>query len=332
MCRFSWFLDPGGWGKTTAVRLYFIFPGICTLSLERARSCLRYLVSQLANMEHSFHHILLLEIKSITDAFSSILGPHSRDIFRMSNSFTNIAKLLSRRLENGTAGNGRRKTSTEVGFSEKLGESKTTTEEPESQDHEKLQVKIQAFEDRINAESNTPGSVLKYSLDHISKEEQRNIRFIRSRSLALNTVLTNGMRAGDGEAEERAGIHASISLSEIDPLSHGTGKLPLKRDTHGSQLRISSASHPSIVHIESENVPETVKEHIQEEIPEIATSPVEYQDKLYLHLKENLSKVKAYATEIAKKVPVPDQCTIEAENGPAVIIMCIYLLLLDDVS
>lgn len=74
---------------------------------ERARSCLGYLVSQLANMEHSFHHILLLEIKSITDAFSSILGPHSRDIFRMSNSFTNIAKLLSRQLENSKAGNGR---------------------------------------------------------------------------------------------------------------------------------------------------------------------------------------------------------------------------------
>ncbi|KAL6034708.1 hypothetical protein STEG23_001687 [Scotinomys teguina] len=30
----SWFLDSGGWSKTTAVRLYFIFPGICTLSLE----------------------------------------------------------------------------------------------------------------------------------------------------------------------------------------------------------------------------------------------------------------------------------------------------------
>ncbi|KAL6092082.1 hypothetical protein STEG23_011639 [Scotinomys teguina] len=28
-----WFLDPGGWGKASTVRLYFIFPGICTLSL-----------------------------------------------------------------------------------------------------------------------------------------------------------------------------------------------------------------------------------------------------------------------------------------------------------
>ncbi|KAL6089140.1 hypothetical protein STEG23_010242 [Scotinomys teguina] len=29
----NWFLDPGGWSKTAAVGLYFIFPGICTLSL-----------------------------------------------------------------------------------------------------------------------------------------------------------------------------------------------------------------------------------------------------------------------------------------------------------
>ncbi|KAL6086930.1 hypothetical protein STEG23_029865 [Scotinomys teguina] len=28
-----WFLDPGGWSKTAAVSLYFIFPRICTLSL-----------------------------------------------------------------------------------------------------------------------------------------------------------------------------------------------------------------------------------------------------------------------------------------------------------
>ncbi|KAL6071719.1 hypothetical protein STEG23_032960 [Scotinomys teguina] len=29
-----WFLDPGGWSKTAAVSLYFIFPRICTLSLK----------------------------------------------------------------------------------------------------------------------------------------------------------------------------------------------------------------------------------------------------------------------------------------------------------
>ncbi|KAL6085211.1 hypothetical protein STEG23_038240 [Scotinomys teguina] len=30
-----WFLDPGGWSKTAVVSLYFIFPGICTLSLAK---------------------------------------------------------------------------------------------------------------------------------------------------------------------------------------------------------------------------------------------------------------------------------------------------------
>ncbi|KAL6081353.1 hypothetical protein STEG23_011958 [Scotinomys teguina] len=33
MCWLSGFLDPGGWSKTAAVGLYFIFPEICTLSL-----------------------------------------------------------------------------------------------------------------------------------------------------------------------------------------------------------------------------------------------------------------------------------------------------------
>ena len=74
---------------------------------ERARSCLPFLVSQLASMEHSFHHILLMEIKSITDTFSSILGPQSRDIFRMSNSFTAISTLLTRQLETTKARNDR---------------------------------------------------------------------------------------------------------------------------------------------------------------------------------------------------------------------------------
>ncbi|XP_008835675.1 ventricular zone-expressed PH domain-containing protein homolog 1 isoform X2 [Nannospalax galili] len=286
-----------------------IYGAVGHVDEERARSCLRYLVSQLANMEHSFHHILLLEIKSLTDAFSSILGPHSRDIFRMSNSFTTIAKLLSRQLENSKAGSGRRKVGTENGFPEKLGEA--TTMAPESEDPEKLQVKLQAFEDKINVERNTPGAIRRYSLDQVSKEERKSIRFSRSKSLALHTVLTKDVSSDDGEDEERSGIPTSMSLSDIDPFSHGTGKLPLKTATHGSQPRNSSASHPSIIHTESENVPETVKEHVQQETPGSSTSPAEHEDKLYLHLKENLSKVKAYAMEIAKKIPIPDQCTIE---------------------
>lgn len=285
-----------------------IYGAVGHVDEERARSCLPFLVSQLANMEHSFHHILLLEIKSITDTFSSILGPQSRDIFRMSNSFTAIAKLLTRQLES-TKPRGGRKTSTEIEFPEKLEGIKLTT--AENEDHEKLQVKIQAFEDKLNAESNTPGSIRRYSLGQVSKEERKDIRFNRSKSLALHTVLTKGVSSDDEELVESGDIPASISLSEIDPLSQGNNKLPFKADTDRSRLGNSSVSHPSILHIESEKLPEVVKENYQEETPETTPSPVEYQDKLYLHLKENLSKVKAYAVEIGKKIPVPDQCTIE---------------------
>lgn len=121
------------------------------------------------------------------------------------------------------------------------------------------------------------------------------------------------MNSDDGEVVESGDTPASISLSDLDPLSQGNDKWSFKADADGSQLGNSSVSHSSSIHIESENLPELVKENYREETPEATTSPVEYQDKLYLHLKENLSKVKAYAVEIGKKIPVPDQCTIEGK-------------------
>lgn len=137
--------------------------------------------------------------------------------------------------------------------------------------------------------------------------------YCRSKSLALHTALTNDLSSEDGEFVESGDTPASISLSEIDPLGQGHDRSPFKGDTDGSQLVNSSVSHPSIIHIESENLPETVKENYQEETPDTTSRPVEYHDKLYLHLKENLSKVKAYAVEMGKKIPVPDQCTIEGK-------------------
>ena len=64
-----------------------------------AHSSLVYLVSLLGSMEHSFHHTLLLEIRALTDRYPSLLGGCGKDIYRMSNSFTAIARLLRRRLE-----------------------------------------------------------------------------------------------------------------------------------------------------------------------------------------------------------------------------------------
>ncbi|CAI5694190.1 unnamed protein product [Oreochromis niloticus] len=73
------------------------------ISETHAHSSLVYLVSLLGGMEHSFHHTLLLEIRALTDRYPSLLGGCGKDIYRMSNSFTAIARLLGRRLEKSTA-------------------------------------------------------------------------------------------------------------------------------------------------------------------------------------------------------------------------------------
>ncbi|XP_039345443.1 ventricular zone-expressed PH domain-containing protein homolog 1 isoform X3 [Mauremys reevesii] len=275
---------------------------------ERARMCLIYLVNQLANMEHSFHHILLLEIKNITDTFSNILGNQSRDIYRMSNSFTAIAKLLIRQLENDTTLGSRTENDVETESPAQLDDLKSVMNENE--EDEKLQVKIQAFEEKINIDNNTPGSVRRYSLGQVSKEERKDMRFNRSKSLALHAIRTKGMNSDNGQDMDNGDIAAGISFTEIY-LSQENDKLPLSPDTEESQLENFSVSHPSIKCTESENLPGSVKENCHEGSTETIKNPVEYQDKLYLHLKENLSKVKAYVMEIGKKIPSPDQCIIE---------------------
>lgn len=48
-----------------------------------------------------------------------------------------------------------------------------------SEEDEKLQVKIQAFEEKINVDNSTPGSARRYSLGQVSKEERKDMRFNR---------------------------------------------------------------------------------------------------------------------------------------------------------
>ncbi|NXD87105.1 MELT protein, partial [Halcyon senegalensis] len=285
-----------------------IFGAVGRVDEERARTCLLYLVNQLANMEHSFHHILLLEIKSLTDTFLSILGTQSRDIYRMSNSFTAIAKLLARQLENDNTSGARLENDTETEPPVPLDDLKSVRNGNE--EDEKLQVKRQAFEEKINADNSTPGSVRRYSLGQVSKEERKDMRFNRSKSLALHAVRVKGGNSESGQDEESEEITAGISFTEIY-LGQENDKLPFSVDTEAMQLGNSLVSHQSIGYPESANLPESTKEKALEGSAEAVTSPVEYQDKLYLHLKENLGKVKAYVMEMGRKIPIPDQCVIE---------------------
>ncbi|XP_009632726.1 ventricular zone-expressed PH domain-containing protein homolog 1 isoform X2 [Egretta garzetta] len=285
-----------------------IFGAVGHIDEERARICLMYLVNQLANMEHSFHHILLLEIKSLTDTFSSILGTQSRDIYRMSNSFTAIAKLLVRQLENDNVCGARMENDAETESPVPLDDLKSVVSGNE--EDEKLQVKIQAFEEKINVDNSTPGSVRRYSLGQVSKEERKDMRFNRSKSLALHAVRMKGVNSESGQDEENGEITAGISFTEIY-ISQENDKLHFSVDTEAMQLGNSLVSHQSIDYMESAILPESAKEKAHEGSAEGVMSPVEYQDKLYLHLKENLGKVKAYVTEMGRKIPIPDQCVIE---------------------
>lgn len=57
-------------------------------------------MSLLGSLEHSLHHTpLLLEIKALAERHPSLLGGGAKDVYRMSNSFTAIARELGRRLE-----------------------------------------------------------------------------------------------------------------------------------------------------------------------------------------------------------------------------------------
>ncbi|KAM6305267.1 ventricular zone-expressed PH domain-containing protein homolog 1 [Aegotheles albertisi] len=284
-----------------------IFGAVGHIDEEQARTCLLYLVNQLANMEHSFHHILLLEIKSLTDTFSGILGTQSRDIYRMSNSFTAIAKLLGRQLENDSASGARMENDTETESPVSLDDLKSVMSGNE--EDEKLQVKIQAFEEKINVDTSTPGSVRRYSLGQVPKEERKDVRFNRPKSLALHAVRMKGVSSESGQDEDNRVVAAGISFTEIY-ISQENDKLPFSVDTEAMQLGTSLVSHQSIDCTASADLPASAEEALGGSA-EAVRSPVEYQDKLYLHLKENLGKVKAYVTEMGRKIPIPDQCVIE---------------------
>ncbi|OPJ85479.1 ventricular zone-expressed PH domain-containing protein-like protein 1 [Patagioenas fasciata monilis] len=285
-----------------------IFGAVGHIDEERARTCLLYLVNQLANMEHSFHHILLLEIKGLTDTFSSILGAQSRDIYRMSNSFTAIAKLLVRQLESDSTSGARMENDAETESPAPLDDLKSVMNGNE--EDEKLQVKIQAFEEKINVDNNTPGSVRRYSLGQVSKEERKDMRFNRSKSLALHAVRVKGANSESGQDEENGEITAGISFTEIY-ISQENDKVPFGVDPEAMQLGNSSVSRQSLDCMESGNLAESPEEKALEGSVEAAVRPVEYQDKLYWHLKENLGKVKEYVAEMGRKIPIPDQCVIE---------------------
>ncbi|KAK1162515.1 hypothetical protein AOXY_G17391 [Acipenser oxyrinchus oxyrinchus] len=269
---------------------------------ERARSCLVYLVTLLASMEHTFHHTLLLEIKGITDTFSSILGAYSKDIYRMSNSFTAIAKLLVKKLESDNAPTDRTDDETE----EAPKSCDLVSAVSDGDENEKLQVKIQAFEETLASENNSPGLIRRYSLGQGSKEERKEMRFNRSKSLALHAMRTKSVNSENGHERECGEMPPGIGLSERS-LSQESCRLPLGSDRDASTTDVPSSPHSCAASIVANSSAETY----EDSPADIEKCTGELQDPLLLHLKENLCTIQTYYAEMVKKIPVPEQCLIE---------------------
>ncbi|KAM3616355.1 uncharacterized protein V6R79_016585 [Siganus canaliculatus] len=282
-----------------------IHGAVGVISETHARSSLVYLVSLLGSMEHSFHHTLLLEIRALTDRYPSLLGGGGKDIYRMSNSFTAIARLLGRRLEENTSASHCRM-------------EEACLPPPHASlpgggggggggggSEQRLQVKIQAFEDKMGEEvgeeeegeeavEDSPAPQRRYSLSQVIREERREMRFNRSKSLALHAVRSRSINSDTGE--------------DGDDLEPGPDKL-------FSNMR--SNSH-------SEN---------QEALPGDGSSPVaaaapdggdrgqsredgetEEADRLFIHLRDNMETIREFCKDMMQQIPTPEHCVIEDSN------------------
>ncbi|GCB63191.1 ventricular zone-expressed PH domain-containing protein isoform X1 [Scyliorhinus torazame] len=285
-----------------------IFGVIGCINEEKARSCLVYLVTQLANMEHCFHHILLLEIKNITDTFGNILGAQSKDIYCMSNSFTAIAKLLVKHLEKDITATVRTETGTER--EPTAGSPNDDATIHENSGVQTLQMKRRAFEKKMTNESSNPSRVRRHSLGQGSREEWKAMRFNRSKSLALHAMYIKSISSANDEGEN-GDMTTDITFSDRS-LSEGSVKQPSTQELDEHKHQLLSRSHFDITPKESRHSSDIIiNGNTQESSTESLACNTEAQDPLYLHLKASIDEVKAFFSEMVKRIPIPDQCIIE---------------------
>ncbi|XP_051512246.1 ventricular zone-expressed PH domain-containing protein-like [Myxocyprinus asiaticus] len=256
----------------------------------QARGALQYLVSLLASMEHSVHHTLVLEIHSLTDRYTSILGGGGKDIYRMSNSFTAIARLLGCKLEADSAMS--------------RGEEKLDLSRPCESSSEvfagskSLKVKIQAFEQKIgeegvesDTEDRSSGPQRRHSLSQALRDERREMRFNRSKSLALHTVRAQSINSDS--SPEGEGVELS---SEPNPCEASPSPVPSTLEENHTQPTESKLTQDTSPNSEGQKVE--------------SGDPRE-GDRLWTHLRDNMEEIKTVFAEMIKQIPVPDHCVIE---------------------
>ncbi|XP_053317368.1 ventricular zone-expressed PH domain-containing protein homolog 1 isoform X3 [Spea bombifrons] len=272
-----------------------------------AKICLTYLVNQLTNMEHSFHHVLLMEIRNITSVFNNILGSQGRDMCRMSNSFTAIAKILNEHLQTETAQTQRTENHIQTEPSFNIHDS---VKGPFFGDtgKEKSEVNGGDLNDQHLMNDTLTGRNCMYTDVKILSDDKKDKRVSRSRKLAMNSGNRTCMSLVSAQETENTDSLGLMSLSHFF-LNHEDERLPSGSNTENSPkdkplainqidncTEVVSVTEPNQ---ENPNSRDTIKEHINQ------------QDKLFLHLKENVNEIRNYVEEMGRQVPVPDQCIIE---------------------
>uniref|UniRef100_A0A8C6T876 Ventricular zone expressed PH domain-containing 1 n=1 Tax=Neogobius melanostomus TaxID=47308 RepID=A0A8C6T876_9GOBI len=252
--------------------------GIINESL--AHSSLVYLVSLLGSLEHSFHHTVLLEVRALSDRYPLLLGGCGKDLYRMSNSFTAMARLLGKRLEDSNALH-------RGALIQPLPP--RTVESPGFNSW--LDVKVQGF-------GESPEPQRRYSLSQAVREERREMRFNRSKSLALHVVRS---RSINSDAAEDA-TDPELTPDSVCVFSSGSQPDALPGETSGTA---ASSAPPE------RTVPEA---ECEAETGQSGEGGEQEEDRLYVHLRNNIGSIREFCRDTLKQVPVPEECAIEDSN------------------
>ncbi|XP_077397416.1 ventricular zone-expressed PH domain-containing protein isoform X1 [Festucalex cinctus] len=272
------------------------------ISEAHAHHSLVYLVSLLGNMEHTFHHTLLLEIRALTDRYPSLLGGYGKDLYRLSNSFTAIARLLGKRLEESATScrseNGHCSPSSNASLQREGGGTGGGGSEPRKPSEADVQ-------------EDSPAAQRRYSLNQALRDEQREMRFNRSKSLALHTVHSRSFNSDGEEDREEVELNPDITFTSTLPCQHSTEHRevtpPAKKLSDNAPTSAAAPAPDSGV--KEQERTRSGQKNKDEEAQEVGVA-----DKLFIHLRDNLEMIREFCKGMVQQIPIPAQCVIEESN------------------
>uniref|UniRef100_A0A3B4AS82 PH domain-containing protein n=1 Tax=Periophthalmus magnuspinnatus TaxID=409849 RepID=A0A3B4AS82_9GOBI len=277
-----------------------MYGAVGIINESQAHSSLVFLVSLLGSLEHSFHHTVLQEIRALSDRYPLLLGGCGKDIYRMSNSFTAMARVLGKRLEdNATEPKGH--SPFPCGSSPGPGQ--------------QLEVNVQGFGVKPGSEvtegGDTPGPQRRYSLSQALRDERHEMRFNRSKSLALHIVRSRSISSDTGEDSTDPELHLdTVCLLSSDSGAEATLSSE-NTSTPGNQDSLQSPEVTKVTEATGRDMCEAVTgQSTEDEAPKDEPE----KDRLFIHLRDNMDLIREFCQDTMRRIPIPEECSIEDSN------------------